>query len=139
MLLTMMALPVRWSARKSIPGFGEAGTFYPSIRLWTEKGTILPADTNNGWGAKVYTIVTDDDEDALDREAVRKWWRRFASRPVSYNWKRNLAEYQEVTTKAAEGPTGSIAKMMTARQPRNRWHLDEEDEEEDVEEEELRG
>ena len=140
--VTMMAIPVRWDERKDLPGFGDRGTFYPSVRLWSKDGAILTTEANNGTGARVYVVETDEagaHDGSIDMEAVRLAWRNFAANPVSYNWRMDVAELEAVRDKAKNGPEGSVAKMMTARTPRNRWILEEEEAETEGREDEGKG
>ena len=86
-----MAIPCQWEERKNLPGFGADGAFYPSVRLWTMKGALVPPATTakNGLGCWIAAVETEENfQETMDLLAIRKTWRTFMANPVSYNWLR---------------------------------------------------
>ena len=81
-----MAIPAAFETRKDLPGYGSDGKVYPSVRLWTRTGTLPRWDKNCGLGVKIFTTEDADHSATTDRAKTRMAWRRFAHRPVSYNW-----------------------------------------------------
>ena len=111
-----------------------AGDNYPSVRLWHREGKMVLMDKNNGLGVTVFAANDEDREQEVssgeltDKALVRMAWRRFAHRPVSYNWQRNPEAYRQLYEKAKDGGDGNVAKMLVYRVPKHRWTAADDDE-----------
>ena len=69
-------------------------------------------DKANGLGVSIFVINDEDREgevasgELTDRAQIRTAWRRFAHRPISYNWQRGPGVYQQMFEKAKDGGGG---------------------------------
>ena len=111
-----------------------AGDNYPSVRLWHREGKMPLMDKCNGLGVAVFTTNDEDREkevssgEITDRAQIRMAWRRFAHRPVSYNWQKGPEAYKQLYEKAKDGGDGSVARMLVYRIPKHRWIAADDDE-----------
>ena len=91
-------------------------------------------DKCNGLGVAVFTTNDEDrgqevaSGDIVDKAQIRMAWRRFAHRPVSYNWQRGPEVYNQLYERARDGGEGSVARMLVYRIPKHRWIAADDDE-----------
>ena len=133
-----MALPVEWEKRKEVPGFGAEGKYFPSVRLFTRKGSLVKSAKKNGLGCRLHAMEVTEEEVEMDKVQIRKAWRKWMTRTMSYNWTRK-AEIWKSTLEKAKGEEGALAALMTARSPKYAWKVAEDDDAEDDDDEEEKG
>ena len=111
--LLMTGLPVSWTNRKTLVGYGEHGDLYPGIVLSNYQVSMATTVRNCGLGLQMMVLETETtDEPNVDMAATRRAWRQWMETPPSYNWKATRKEWASDMKKAGSGAPDMTAKIQ---------------------------